>query len=170
MTLYKSVMKLVNKYAKIILDKARSDDNIKATAIELAAIKDAIFIDQKITRFFTSNINKRKKDVILKKIADKYKITPIVENLIKHMIDVRSLKLLPDVVETYNNLSENMEAIKVIVSENPTKEDLVHIEKLLEKKFGSNLNITYIIDKDIIGGMVVRFGNLLLDASIKGAL
>lgn len=163
-------MKLVSNYAKIILERSSSDDNVKSTAMEIAAIKDAIFSDKRIVRFFTSPINKSKKDIILKKIIDKYKITPIIANVIKHMIESSSLRLLPDVVEACCNLSENLQTIKVTVSEKPRKTDLAHIEKLLEKKFGANLNITYIIDPDIIGGMVVRFGNLLLDASIKGAL
>lgn len=163
-------MKLVNNYAKIILEKSSRDDNVKSTTMELAAIKDAIFSDKKITRFFTSPINKSKKKIILQKITDKYRITPIVVNVLKHMIKSGSLEFLPNVVETYRNLSENQKAMKVIVSEKPTKSTLVHIEKLLEEKFGRNLNITYIIDPNIIGGMVVRYGNLLLDASIKGNL
>jgi F0F1-type ATP synthase delta subunit len=44
------------------------------------------------------------------------------------------------------------------------------VEKLAQKEFGDNLELEYKIDKDLIGGVIMRYGNMLIDASIAGAL
>lgn len=159
-------MKLANTYAKIMLERFGGDG--KALSIELISIKDAIFFDKKIARFFTSIINKNVKHRMLDKISKQYKISSIVVQLLKHMIDSGSLHILPDVIKSYQHLLGGRKSVMVTVSQNTSKSDESYIQGLLEERFGANLDITYVVDPSIIGGMVVRFGNILLDASIRG--
>lgn len=159
-------MKLANTYAKIMLERFGSDS--QTLSIDLVAIKDAIFSDKKIARFFTSAINKHTKHIMLDKIAKQYKISSMVVQLLKYMVDSGSLHILPDVIKSYHHLLSGTKSVIVTVSQNTSKSDKTYIQNLLEERFGYNLDITYVVDPSIIGGMVVRFGNILLDTSIRG--
>ena len=51
-----------------------------------------------------------------------------------------------------------------------TDEERTEIEKKLVESFGSNLEFSYQVDPDILGGLIVQVGDKLIDDSVRGRL
>jgi F-type H+-transporting ATPase subunit delta len=51
-----------------------------------------------------------------------------------------------------------------------TDEERESIEKKLVESFGANLEFSYEVDPDILGGLIVRVGDKLIDDSVRGRL
>ncbi len=51
-----------------------------------------------------------------------------------------------------------------------TDEERESIEKKLVESFGANLEFTYEVDPDILGGLIVQVGDKLIDDSVRGRL
>ncbi len=162
-------MTVINNYANIILEESKKKDGQKIYE-DLLAIKGAIYFDSKISRFFLSPVNTDLKSKLIKTIGDRYRITSFVIEIVVHMIKQGSVYILPDVVSKYESLTGNRKLIEVSISQKLNKSEEDSVEQLLSSKFGKNLDVKYLLDPKIIGGIVVRFGNILLDGSIKGML
>ena len=49
-------------------------------------------------------------------------------------------------------------------------EELRHIEKMLSSASGKKTHITQVVSERVIGGVEIRLGDLLIDATVKGGL
>jgi len=49
-------------------------------------------------------------------------------------------------------------------------EEKQQIEARLAEQFGPNLDITYVVDPEILGGLVIQVGDKLIDDSVRGRL
>jgi len=49
-------------------------------------------------------------------------------------------------------------------------QERARITRAMEQRFGKKINISSHIDKSLIGGTVIRAGDSVIDASIKGSL
>ena len=58
-----------------------------------------------------------------------------------------------------------------VVSRHPLdEEELRHIAKTLSASTGKKVHVTQIVSERVIGGMEIRFGDLLIDDTVKGRL
>lgn len=99
-------------------------------------------------------------------------ITPL-ENFIHLLAEKKRLVLLPAISEIFEeNLAKESGYLSLVVTsafpmdenqKNQTKEKL-------SKQLKSDLEIDYKVDASLIGGLLVRSGNWVMDGTIKGAL
>lgn len=95
------------------------------------------------------------------------------ENLIRILAKARKLKLLPDIADQFFNLRN--EALNVVNAECSTviplnDEEKRSLTKLLSEKMQKKVQLKYKINPDLIGGFIVRAGDILIDGSILGNL
>ena len=58
----------------------------------------------------------------------------------------------------------------LISSKELSKEEIKKISEELSKSIGSTVNFDYKVDKNLIGGLKVQLGSLMIDSSIKNKL
>lgn len=95
------------------------------------------------------------------------------ENFIHLLAEKKRLALLPAISEIFEeNLAKESGYLSLVVTsafpmdemqKNQTKEKL-------SKQLKSDLEIDYAVDTRLIGGLLVRSGNWVMDGTIKGAL
>ncbi len=94
-------------------------------------------------------------------------------NLLKLLIENNRLNLIPFIVElfeTYKAEDEGFIDIDVTTAYAFTKESKQHFNEVLEKKFGKKVNMKIVVDSSLIGGVLVRAGDQVIDGSIRGQL
>ena len=94
-------------------------------------------------------------------------------NLVKVLADARRLSFIPDLNKLYEQLRAEAEGvIEVGVSSayELTSEQQATISTAMAKRLGRKVAITSDIDESLIGGMVIRAGDSVIDASVKGRL
>jgi len=69
----------------------------------------------------------------------------------------------------YNDLKKRR-AVEVITAQPLTKEQKEEVVDTLQKKMSCDVDLTEKVDEDIIGGMIVRVGDTIIDGSVQNKL
>ena len=94
-------------------------------------------------------------------------------NLIKVLADARRLAFIPDLRELYEQLRTEAEGTAEVVVSSAyklTKKQQATISAAMAKRLGRKVEITNDIDDSLIGGIIIRAGDSVIDVSIKGRL
>ncbi len=101
------------------------------------------------------------------------KIEEASSNFIRLLAENGRLELLPEIASLYDafKLKHNRLAKAQITSAiEISKEQQQQLQAALEKKLGVKINLEFKVDANLIGGMIVKTGDLVIDASVKGQL
>ena len=94
-------------------------------------------------------------------------------NLVKQLANNNRLSILPAISSLYEEMKDEAEgAIEATVTsaKKLTKKEQEDIAKALKKRLGRDVKITTVIDESILGGAIIRAGDLVIDGSIQGRL
>jgi F-type H+-transporting ATPase subunit delta len=94
-------------------------------------------------------------------------------NLIKLLVQNQRLNLVPSIASQYEEYKAEHEGyidVDVISAFSFTKTEEKTFASTLGKKLKKTVNIKVRVDKSLIGGVVVRAGDTVIDGSIKGQL
>ncbi|MDH3852483.1 MAG: ATP synthase F1 subunit delta, partial [Deltaproteobacteria bacterium] len=89
------------------------------------------------------------------------------------MLEKKRLPIIPEVRSFYQKLLDEMVNISraKVTSATPLSEKAVEsIKASLEKTTGSSIMIEVEVDPELIGGVVARVGDLVLDGSVRSQL
>jgi F-type H+-transporting ATPase subunit delta len=94
-------------------------------------------------------------------------------NLIKLLAENDRLNFFSSIFETYSELKFEFESsieAEVITAVEVNKAYLKRIQTSLSKRLGKTVSIKQTIDTEILGGAIIKAGDLVIDGSIKGKL
>jgi F-type H+-transporting ATPase subunit delta len=95
------------------------------------------------------------------------------KNLIRLLADNRRLPLLPAIAERYNELRAEAEATvnARLISAQPTTEAARNqVAEALSKRLNRKVTLTTEMDPQLLGGAIIRAGDLVIDGSVRGRL
>ena len=97
----------------------------------------------------------------------------LVMNLVYQLITEGTLTMLPDIAEEYehlyNNISGSVNA-QVVAAVSLDEEERAKISKRLAEITGKKITLEVAVDPSIIGGIIIRIGDKLIDGSLRGKL
>lgn len=164
---------LAERYTKALFDSAKENNNIEQIENELKEISNTFVQNPDIENFFINpTIKIEDKKEILEK-SFKNKINELLFNFLNLLIDKNRMYILQNVVNSYHqkimktqNILE-VKATSVIELDEDIKKILIEkLEKITNKK----IQLKTIIDKKIIGGLILSFDDKVIDGSIKTQL
>jgi F-type H+-transporting ATPase subunit delta len=94
-------------------------------------------------------------------------------NFIQALADNARLTVLPEIASQFRDLKAAREesAEAIVVSAFPLDDgDLGRLVESLEKRFGRKIKPQVSVDNALIGGVTVRVGDEVIDASVRGQL
>ncbi|MGK0440598.1 MAG: F-type H+-transporting ATPase subunit delta [Pseudohongiellaceae bacterium] len=95
------------------------------------------------------------------------------QNFIKVLADNKRLPLLPEIAALYEQFKANREKSVDVEISTAFELDAAMQEKLsaaLSGKLERDVNLQTVIDKQLLGGVLVRAGDVVIDGSIRGRL
>lgn len=169
-----SLIKLINNYSTVLFKTAIALDIQDKISQQLQFIAQVISCDQKIKKFFCdSPIKAEKKITLIKTLTDALKVERVLEKFLFLMIKNSRINILDEVLYRYRILldkSRNIKDIKVTSSNVLSEVEKKEILQYLEKEFNQKINIEFLQEPNIIGGIIVKYDSMLIDYSISGAL
>ena len=117
-------------------------------------------------------VKEDKRDVIFA-IADQNNFSKVLKNFLGFVAMKNRLFFLGKIIEGFLNLvSDNKGELKakLVSSKKLSTEEQKKIQIELSKDFKSPLNINYEYDPDLIGGLIIQIGSVMVDTSIKTKL
>ena len=159
-------------YANAVYDTAAESDSLDSWGDALTNLA-GVASDAQLSKLLESpDLGKAEKgELIIKVLGDK--LTDKQQNLVKLMAENSRLKLLPDVLEQFEVArakAENKIEAEVISAFELTAEQISELVNTLKNKLGSDVTVTTSIDASLIGGVVIKAGDTIIDASMKSQL
>jgi len=118
-------------------------------------------------------VSKEEKKNVLFAIAEKNNFSKIFKNFLGFVASKNRLFFLDKIIESFLNLvSSNKGELKakLISSKKLSIEEQKKIQHELSQDFKSQLNINYEHDPDLIAGLIIQVGSIMIDTSIKTKL
>lgn len=160
-------------YAESLLDVSEEMGTTNQVKQELEDLKKLFEENPELYSFYTSpQINKEDKKNAMKSIFSD-KISPITLNLLCVLLDKKRSMEFYGVVKQFDRLvsEKNNEVSGIIYLAKPCSKELVaKIEKKLSEVTKKNLKLTVNIDPAYVGGVKVKIGDHIVDASIAAQL
>ncbi len=94
-------------------------------------------------------------------------------NLVKVLADARRLAIIPEInklFEQFRAEAEGVIEVSVTSAYELAAEQQTAISEAMAKRLGRKVEITSDVDDSLIGGVVIRAGDSVIDASVKGRL
>jgi len=94
-------------------------------------------------------------------------------NLIRLLSENHRLPLLPEIAALYEALradAENRIEAEVISAYEVSETQLKAIAGALKRRLGRDIDLTTRIDPALVGGIVIRAGDIVIDGSVQGKL
>jgi len=163
---------LARPYAKAAFERAKAQQALAEWA-EVLNAAGQVAADEATRQLLTDPglAEQKKADVILdctgKSVSEEQR------NFLTILADNRRLALLPEIATLFNSFRADLErAIDINVSSafELTAEQQQKLAEALSRKLDRNVQIEAAVDKSLIGGLVVRTGDLVIDASVRGKL
>ncbi len=159
-------------YANAVYDTASESNLLDSWGDALTNLAAVISDAQMSDLLECPDLGKAEKGgLIIKVLGDK--LTDKQQNLVRLMAENSRLKLMPDVLaqfEVARAKAENKIEAEVTSAFELSAEQLSELVNTLKNKLGSDVTVTTSIDESLIGGVIIKAGDTIIDASMKSQL
>ncbi len=165
---------IARRYAKALLIIGKEDGQAETYREELDGFSNLIAkekeLDQAITNPLYDAASRKK---VLQAVIDKIEISKIMESFLLLLFDKGRIGFLSDINDFYRKLADELKGVAraslVSATELPS-ETVERIRTTLSQRTGKDIILEVEQDPSLIGGIVSRIGDLVLDGSIKTQL
>jgi F-type H+-transporting ATPase subunit delta len=162
------------RYAQA-LSGSISDEGMLNRALEnLKAFGAAFEADRQLERFFAHpGITESKKSALVSELCDRLQAEKVVRNLLTMLTQRKKILFLNNIAEYFEAVvDERLNQVRVhVTSAYPlTNENMDQIKAGLHRILGKTILIDASEDKSLIGGIQLRVGDQVADATIKNRL
>lgn len=163
---------IARPYAQAVFELARSHNNLKAWS-EMLQFAAAVAADPQMKslvgdpRVGTDQLERLFLDIC----GDK--CDAAAQNFIKLLIENRRLNVLPEIAHLYETQRAEAEGTlhAQVVSAYPLADEQQRkIATALQARFGRTINLNNVVDNSLLGGVVIRAGDSVIDGSARGHL
>ncbi len=159
-------------YARSLFEVAREQGKLDEVREQLGQVADAVSQERSLTTFFFSPYfsTEEKKDGLHKAVTDG---DPVVVNFLELLVEKHRMPELFRIRRAFDVLwqEENKKLPVQITSAIELDGQVVDgIASKIAEQTGRDVQLTTTVDPDVLGGLVVRVGNTVLDASVQRRL
>ena len=167
---------VARRYAKALFTVAQSSAKgaMAQYGDDLARLAGVLENAPELTKIFRNPIFgvEEKRGVIIK-ILDKVAPCAMVRNFCLLLADKNRLAFLPEIGASYGSLLDAAQGVlrgKLVTAVKLPDGVQKNVVDKLQKESGQKVVLDYEVDQDIIGGLMLKIGDKVLDASIRAQL
>lgn len=163
---------IARPYAKAAFEAAQADGTLKVWSGMLNLMAEVT--GDPAMRVFLVNPdveNAEKCQAVLDVCGDR--LSEQGQNFVRILADNRRLPLVPDIAAVYELFRADAERTieaQVVSARALTKEQEKRLQTALKKQLGREVVISSTVDETLLGGAIIRAGDLVIDGSATGKL
>jgi F-type H+-transporting ATPase subunit delta len=165
---------IARRYAKALLLISKEDDQTDRYRQELNAFTGLLAeekqLDQAINNPLHDSAARRK---VLQAVIEKLDMSKVVTSFLLLLFDKGRLGFIGNINEFYQKMADDLKGIaraSLVSATELSPETVDKIRAALSKRTGKGIILEVERDPTLIGGIVTRIGDLVLDGSIKTQL
>lgn len=160
---------IYSKYSQAMFDIAKEQNKLEEFGTQLKDVRDTLVENPELKKFIGSPLipAASKKDALKQIFASD--VAPLVLQFLYVMVDRQREGAIVEAIDSFIDLARaarNIEVAKVRVVKPLSKAEEKDLVAALERTTGKKIEPLYYIDPSIIGGIVVRIGDRLIDGSL----
>lgn len=165
---------IAKNYAEALLELARrSGSELRSWTEMIEGVGNAVESDRRLRVFLESpRVSMKQKNDILQK-AYGTQMPKTFVRFLQTLVRNRRQMLIPDIARAFQDLVDEAEGrvhASVTVAREADERDREVIAGQLSRAFGKNVVPHYFVNPAILGGVVVRVGDTVLDGSVRRRL
>jgi F-type H+-transporting ATPase subunit delta len=166
--------KVSKRYAKALLSLGKEDGKYQQYGQDLHDFSSFYTENEEFAHSVSNpvfSLEDRKR--ILNFVLEKTRYTETVKNFLNLLLDKNRISVIPGIYAYYEKLTDdvaNIARAEVVTPEPLGEEAKKRLEKVLESLTSRQVKMATREDKALIGGIVVKIGDLVLDGSVKAQL
>lgn len=164
---------IARNYAEVLLSLAKKAENLEGWGAMLDQVVSAVWGDERLKRFLESpNVDEgTKRELIGKAFGDRMPrfLVRFLQTLVVH----RRQMLLPEIAREYHTLVDEMAGrvhAQVTVARTLPDAEREHLAASLSKTLGKEVVPHVIVNPEILGGVIVKVDERVMDGSVKRRL
>lgn len=165
---------LAKRYAKAIFTIGQSQGNYEEYNEVLQGVATLFTDIPEVADALTNPLYPMDvKEKVMTGIVASIGVDKVMGNFLNLLVQKKRAEILPEIADAYTSMvdeEKNISHGNVISAVELSDELKNNIQTVLEKLTGKKVELTTAVDPTIIGGMVAKVGDLVLDGSIKTQL
>jgi len=162
------------RYAKALILIGKEDGRAEEYNLELESVVDLFDTQKDFERALTNPLfNKNNRKKVLEAVLAATDLSAIMKSFLTLLFDKGRIGFLREIASYYKDLADELKGVvkASIVSATELSSDAVdRIKEVLSKKTGKNIVLNVEQDPSLIGGVITKIGDLVMDGSVKTQL
>jgi F-type H+-transporting ATPase subunit delta len=164
---------VARRYAAALLEVSQKQNTLDAAQNEIKQVAAKVADTGALRALLAQPLVtvERKKQIVEREFGTA--IAPQTLAFLNLLIDKRRITLLPEVAAEFERMVREVKNIAFATATTAvplTAEQLVSLERSLEARTGMDIELKTDVDPSLMGGVLVRIGDTVLDGTVKGNL
>ena len=163
-----------NSYASALYELSKESSELDKTEYGMKSLRGLLNESSDFKEMILSPaVTKEDKKKVIFLIADQNNFSQILKKFLGFLAIKNRLFFLSKIIKSFLNLVSTNKGelkVKLISSKKLSIDEQKKIQKELSKDFKSPLNIDYENDPNLIGGLIIQVGSVMIDTSIRAKL
>ena len=168
-----SEIAISRRYAQALNEQALASGALDRVDADFSVISDGLSQSRELVGIFSSPIISREKKADIFRALFSEKVDPLTLSFLVLLVEKRRENLFPEMMEAYRELRDQQIGVVSVTARTalPLADgDKAGLVTSLEKLTGKKVRLETRIDASILGGIVIRVGDTVYDASVANQL
>jgi F-type H+-transporting ATPase subunit delta len=160
------------RYAQALFSLGKERDTLDAWQRDLALLANIVHDDRVADYLTNPSVTADRKLATLNAVLDA-NVRPETRNLARILVERNRTDLIPEIRELFDDLvraERGITVADVTTAERLNQDEQELVRQKLESLTGNKVELALHIDPDIIGGIIVRIGDQVIDGSVRNKL
>lgn len=163
---------LARPYAKAAFEEALAKNALQGWSQMLGTL-GAVVRDEKVAAYLASPTltPEGKAKALIELCAEA--LDELGRNFVRVLAENKRLALLPEIQSLFEEFKANQERsvdVDVVSAFDMSEDSSRRLAESLRQRLQRNVNITTRVDRSLIGGLIVRAGDVVIDGSVRGRI
>ena len=169
-----SLETVASRYAQALLEIGAETNSLQPLADQLHQVAEAYASSTEL-RVVLDNplVSEHDREAVINEISSRMGLSPVVRNTLLLLMQRRRMAILPTMARTLRTLSDERAGLvrAEVASATALADDYVRrLQGELERMTGRKVVLERKVDPELMGGVVTRVGDLVIDGSIRTRL
>ena len=159
------------RYAQAAFEIARDRAELELWERDVASLAEALASREALAFVGNRKVPRDSKEEFVRRAAGE--LSPLVWNLVRLLSQRNRLDLLPQIAERFGELLDEQRGIahvQVLTAVEMTPEERAALTGRLSDLTGKHVEMQTFVEPEIMGGLVARIGDRLIDGSTRSKL
>ena len=162
------------RYARALFELATENSDLENTEKSVSELLNLYESNPDLKNFINNPTQSQTNQLeVINKISLSMNLSKILKKFLSILVLKRRIFFLEKIIKSFLSLISKKKGVleaTLVSSKKLTDEELKNLSSELTKVIGSQVNFNYKVEENLIGGLKMQVGSLMIDTSIKSKL